>query len=64
MLISANSKINFWQIKLLAEKTLTDEEKSNQDAWLDYLDKRKVLECTRVTDDAGYGTIEWPDKSE
>ncbi|EQA1622518.1 tail fiber assembly protein [Enterobacter asburiae] len=60
LLTSANSKNSFWQTKLLAGKTLTNEQKSSLDAWLDYMDKLEALELASVADEAGYKAIEWP----
>ena len=60
LLTSANSKISFWQTKLLAGKTLTDEQKSSLDAWLDYMDKLEALDLSSLQDKADYNAISWP----
>lgn len=57
---AACSVISPWQTKLLAGKTLTDDQKTSLDAWLDYMDKLEALDFSKISDEAEYKSIKWP----
>ncbi|KGT95291.1 hypothetical protein NG99_04535 [Erwinia typographi] len=64
LLDTANSTISFWQTKLLAGKTLTEDQKTKLDLWLEYMDELEMLDFGGVSDEAAYNAIAWPDRPE
>ncbi|WP_413528189.1 tail fiber assembly protein [Rahnella inusitata] len=54
LLNEATSEVVVWQTKLLVGRTLTDLEKAQLNAWLDYIDELNVVDPTQVPD------INWP----
>ncbi|ORM62216.1 tail assembly chaperone [Pantoea rodasii] len=60
LISGANSTIILWQTRLLAGRSLTDEQKQKLNTWLDYMDKLESLNFSDIKDKAGYQAIVWP----